>query len=290
MRLRVWAVYGLLLLAFMVVPSLAHAWQLIDMKPVTPEGEIYMGPSWSPDGKALAVTTGKFYGLFLADLAGKEKPKLLTDIPGAGFGFIWSDDSQEILFKKNPGLVTGIPSPQTLMRVGTTNGVPEAMGNLQLLGVSQKVPPLGKGPKAYIDDQERVVASVKGKKVLLTEQGGGYYDPKVSPKGDLVLVHNLDGHLYVLDLNGADPIDLGEGYSAVWSPKGDKILFELSRDDGQEITSSELFLVDSDGSNRQQVTSTPDVHEMHPDWASNGIDVSFDDPASQRVFVGRLVP
>ena len=278
-----------LALALMILPGPAAAWRLMDVRPVSPPGEFFMAPSWSPGGNALAVTRQKYRGVLIADLWTAGSPSPVTDEPGAGFGFVWSQDGGEILFQRAPNAGSDTRGPRRLMRATLGRRAFEDLGELRLPGISQRIPPPD-GPTAYVDAEERVWLLRNGVALLLSGQARGYYAPAVSPTGDRVLAHHRNGHLHVLRTDRAAPDDLGEGYAAVWSPDGAQVLFDVSRDDGHVITSSELFIVSADGGVRERVTNTPDIHEMRPAWCRDGVRIAFDDPASGRVFVGRLVP
>src|SRR5262245_14357806 len=253
--MRPWKHRVSLLLVLAMLPAQAVAWRLTQVHPVTPAGEFFMAPSWSPDGSSVAVTRQKYSGILIADPTGRRPPAALVDLPGAGFGFAWSMDGREILFRRATDTGPGAQNPRRLARATLGNpGKVSDEGPLPLLGISQRIPSPGRGPHAYVDAGERVWLERDGSATLLSERAG-YYDPMVSPALDRVLAHHRNGHLYLMSLDSSKPVDLGEGYAAAWSPDGAYILFNVSRDDGHFITSSELFIVRAGGSfERRQIT------------------------------------
>jgi Tol biopolymer transport system component len=139
--------------------------------------------------------------------------------------------------------------------------------------------------------EDRVVMLYEdGRKKHLTEpQKGRFYNPIVSPRGDRVLVHNLLGdHMSVIDLSSGRRTDIGPGISGDWSPGGRRVVCHVARDDGHEITESDLFIVDVARGTRWQVTDTPDRLEMHPDWSPDAKRIAYDDARSGSVFIQTL--
>jgi Tol biopolymer transport system component len=59
-------------------------------------GELYFSPMYSPDGTMLAFTSDKYQGIWIYDFQ-DQSIRQLTDEIAAGFGFIWSKDSKNIL-------------------------------------------------------------------------------------------------------------------------------------------------------------------------------------------------
>ncbi len=131
------------------------------------------------------------------------------------------------------------------------------------------------------------VADLNGKIVKqLTSEPGYDAEATISPKGDKIVftsTRNGDLDLYVMDMDGSNvkqiTRDLGYDGGAWFSPDGKKIVWRASRpktaDEVSEYkellaqglvapTSMEVFVVNADGSNVQQVT-----HLGKANWAPN---------------------
>ena len=74
---------------------------------------------------------------------------------------------------------------------------------------------------------------------------------------------------------GSQLVDLGIGYQPDWSPKGDKIAYIISTDDGHDYIDSDIFMVNADGNGRVRITDTVDKIEMHPDWSPDGDQIVY---------------
>lgn len=107
------------------------------------------------------------------------------------------------------------------------------------------------------------------KELLNVEDESGYFSPQTSPVGDAVAAPGLSGHLYVADMAGGGPIDLGIGQNPTWSPDGHYLIYEVTTDDGHDITGSDLWIASRDGRWKKQLTSTGD-RERYPSWSPDG--------------------
>lgn len=82
--------------------------------------------------------------------------------------------------------------------------------------------------------------------------------------------------LWLLRADGTDPVRLtdasGPEYGAAWSPDGDRVVYVAGETrDGP----SDLFVVDLEGGEPEQVTSTPDRCESEPTWTPDGAELVY---------------
>jgi len=85
----------------------------------------------------------------------------------------------------------------------------------------------------------------------------------IGAEGSLGLVHPDGSGLRSIPLESELGIDATGG--ATWSPDGQWIAFSALHGGGEN---PDLFIVQTDGSELQQVTDTPSVAEFQPDWTS----------------------
>ena len=58
----------------------------------------------------------------------------------------------------------------------------------------------------------------------------------------------------------------------------------IPTDDGHEIESSDIFSIKPDGNKKTNLTNTPDLIEMNPNWSPAGDAIVFDEKRSGRIF------
>lgn len=147
---------------------------------------------------------------------------------------------------------------------------------------SDECPPPPDRSKGYVwklyDEFDIFSADISGSNIIqLTDAAGYDAEATVSPKGDkIVFTSTRDGdpEIYVMDIDGSNQTRLTfeKGYDggAFFSHDGAKIVFRSSRpttekdlEDYEELvqhglvrpTALEIFIMDADGSNIQQITS-----------------------------------
>ncbi len=61
----------------------------------------------------------------------------------------------------------------------------------------------------------------------------------------------------------------------------------VDKDDGYQVTSSDIFVATADGKNKFAVTNTPDVSEMYPSWSQSGNKLVFNSTNGE-IFIAEL--
>ena len=88
--------------------------------------------------------------------------------------------------------------------------------------------------------------------------------------GKIAFISDREGHndVWIMNAAGGDPVNLTRGRdcaSPAWSPDGTKIAY---------IASGEIWLMDADGSNPQQVTDDP-VDKARLFWSEDGSNIYY---------------
>jgi|GEM_PF-971495 len=137
-----------------------------------------------------------------------------------------------------------------------------------------------------------------------------YSWPQLSPDGTKILAANAlgpDYGLFVLDLNCKilaylgggleDSIELapgvqgwigGGGSTARWSPDSKYVIDMASAENEVTVITTDLFLINVDGTGKIRLTNTPDVIEAYPIWSPDGSRIAYVTDITSKIYVMRV--
>lgn len=277
---------------------------------LTAEADFFMSPVWSPTGDEIAVTKSNYFGIYLVNFPSGDVIQL-ADEPAVGFGMQWNHSGTHIagrtaLFenkRRYNALVTydvtsGVR--QQLTDYATTMpGTPVWTTDDQFLFLngtdrfqlypantnrSQNVSASGNAAFVMRDgiqlrDLESAmttpIQSVPGRVLNLT----------TSPDGEKLAFEIMGGHLWITNLDGSNPIDLGLGNHPAWSPDGSKLAFMIGTDDGHTYLSADIYVVNADGTGLTNLTNSGDQLEMNATWSPGGRHIAYDTMNTGQIFV-----
>ncbi len=245
------------------------------------------GPLWSPDGKWLVFEghQGEKSGLFLARPDGSELTYLASPagtnspLPGTGQDFTWSPDAKQLAF------VSATPGTEAA----------EASGDPMVITRYLYKPDAGEGLTRFNDNQRLhiFVADISTKQVRqLTRGNTDEHSIDWSPDGkEILLVSNREPNqdeffnydifaLKVAD-NSMRRLTATESneYDPLWSPDGKRIVFRGTRrgltDRETTMEDSHVWVMNADGSDRQEIGSVLDNRQGAPRWTPDGRAVYF---------------
>jgi Tol biopolymer transport system component len=258
-------------------------------------------PRWSPEGSRLAFTSERYEGLWIADDDGGNVVQV-SDEPSAGFGFTWSPDGTAILARvarydgprrsdavklfdverAETRLLTDFRSNMPVLPIWTNDGAHVLLPMEQSLAVLPAYTTAAKAPSAdpvFVIRGDQVAtarADTEDSSVILSIPEGQPINLVQSPDGSRAAFEIVGDNLFVVSADGS-VVDLGRGYRPQWSPDGEWIVYQVTEDDGYEITASDLYAGRIDGSATVRLTDTSEALEMNPSWSPDGARIAFDD-------------
>jgi Tol biopolymer transport system component len=300
-------------------------------------GTLASAPRWSPDGKWIAFSVPKGNGIGIIRPDGSER-RVLTSEAGSGYKFAWSPDASRIVFRaarKEAG-----PRKYVIRVIEIATGEIESSSEV----VSEAQPPVWQrgpagmrwisyGKAGAIEGAWRngatsdIRAAAIGPPLLIAQARGLWLHvadaalrPQLSDESALNPVWSSDGGRLAFDaadqIAVATPPAAGRklcvGNHPAWSPDGQWIVFQITRDHSHasddtrqhtpdmlphlhddktnhRIVDSDLWIIGADGTRRHQLTNTPDVLEVDPDWSPDGTAIVCRTEETGRLLVLRIV-
>ena len=244
-------------------------------------------PTCSPHRKRIAYwSRGDRYGqrehIWTIPASGGE-PVAVTDGSSTDLNPVWSPDGKYLYFSSNRGGSSNIWRVLIDEDTGVVIGAPEAVTSI---GAATSVSYLSfslTGQLAYSAQTDiRNLRSISfsptqgtvGKPVAVTEGSLQLWFPDVSPDGEWLTAYSMgqQRHIYIMRTDGTNQRDLTpDTYRHAWprwSPDGQRIAFTSRRTGDYE-----LWLVNRDGSNLQQVSQSNGGH--YSPWSVDGNMIAY---------------
>ena len=243
-----------------------------------------------------------------------KKIKQVTNEDAAGFAFKWSGNSGEILtcvakyegsLRYNAVKIFNIKSDEsTLLTDYRTimTGLPQFTSADEKIFMYNRGKPeiFDSGIKANVSKKlnasERVVY-IKEDKIavedLSTEQismfepvkGERVLNLQKSSDGNKVVFEIIGGDMYVMNIDGSGLTDLGRGYRPEWSPDNQHIVYMITKDDGYQVLSSDIYTIKIDATEKRNLTNTDDKLEMNPSWSPDGKKIAYDIAGEGAIYI-----
>ncbi|MCK5824715.1 MAG: hypothetical protein KAG96_04840 [Ichthyobacteriaceae bacterium] len=227
---------------------------------------------FAEEGKIL-VTSSNFQGLKVVDVNSKEEI-VLSDKARAGKsefvnGKIYFGNKKSATSVNIDGTET-----KTVNRTRKTSLLEvasKANKNLNKNSVKQlvevkSIEKLTALELVYSDGTSKVIKPLKN--------GARYLQSLISPNKKYILVKQYGGNGYLMKVNGTDVIDLGYMESPAWAGN-DEITFQVTKDDSDKITASDIFKVNIYSRVKKNLTAKFSKIAMDPSSNNDGSKIIF---------------
>jgi len=302
-------------IAILTIAPFSTAQVRVAGKPLrlTPAGREFMQPVWSPTGEWIAVTSGRYDGIWLVKPDGTKLQQLTVDL-AVGYKMKWSPDGKMLVGRaakyENRRRYNAIKAYETATKRERLlsdfrtlmPGLPQwtednyrvalfANRGLEFFQVPananlQQTPGTSKRPLVFANEQGLIVLAAGAtlqKKIQPVQ--GEVINAALSADGGKIVFEMANGRLYICRLDGSALLDLGRGERPQWSPDGNKIAFMVSSDDGHKTLGADIYVMRADGSGKINLTNSADRLEMNCSWSPDGKRLVYDERNSRAVWV-----
>ncbi len=255
------------------------------------EGKYYY-PKFSNDDSKIFFTTENYKGIYYYDVSEKQIKTVSEDI-GAGYEYSLTPDDKTIYFrvdnyingKKYSSLKSKdlsnleektivndqreLSSPKVLedgkVAYNLNNQLKSESTSEDLKNI------LSKNDALVFIENSKIALYIDGQKRILTPAGdGNYIWPSISPDKSKLLFTLAGKGTFISDLNGNIISQLGYADAPQWSSDSKWIVYMVDKDNGDYVTSSDIFITSVDAATKLQLTNTPDEFEMYPEINRTG--------------------
>lgn len=223
----------------------------------------FMNPSWSPDGKKIAMTGDNYSGIWVANADGTALTKLTADA-GAGYKMAWSDDGSSILSRTNvykdnktyhelKVFEVRTMTAQTLVEATRNLGAPvwrDAAAAITKDGQAAIAKKGGIEPaslsvyETMVTDPFHALAKLPGMEEFA---GKPVINPALSPDKTKIAFQIPGKGVFVCDAaDGGNSRRIGRGSYPAWTPGNKYVIVAKVTDNGETFTASELVAIDTD--------------------------------------------
>jgi Tol biopolymer transport system component len=227
-------------------------------------------PTWSPDGRALAFTSGpRSTEIYVINVDGSERRRLARDVRQGELA--WSPLGDKIAF------VSGRDGDLEIFAMNADGSEQRRLTRNAVRDSHPVWSPDGRRIAFQSNWQVYLMNADGSGQRRLTRNGARNFAPAWSPDGQRIAFERRVGRekygrcsgcgrastfqVYVMNVDGSGARMLAQGGTQpFWSPDGEKIAFERQ---------SDIYVMNSDGSGQRNLTRTPGAgrRESQPVWS-----------------------
>jgi len=254
-----------------------------------------VGPRWSPHGQRIAYwglpNIGRGQRDIMTIAAEGGKAVLATDDAPLDWSPAWAPDGESLYFLSDRGGSMNIWRAPIDESTGEVNGPLEAVttpsmwtGDLEIARTAARIAYAASNTQRNIHRIaiDPTTLQAQGGDVPVTSGSTQFVEPSISPDGSTVVMRSSSGQedLYIVKPDGSGlrkiTDDAAKDRGPKWSPDGKQIAFYSDRSGRYEI-----WTIDAEGSDLQQVSNTTGRSVWLPEWSPDGKKiVAFNESAS----------
>ena len=255
------------------------------------EGKYYY-PKFSNDDSKIFFTTENYKGIYYYDLSNKQI-KIVNEDIGAGYEYSLTPDDKTIYFRVdnyiNGRKYTSIKSKdlssleeKTIVNDKRELSSPKVLDNGNIaFNLNDQLKSetadddlkniLSKNDALVFIENSKIALYINGQKRILTPAGNGNYIwPSISPDKSKLLFTLAGKGTFISDLEGNIISKIGYADAPKWSTDSKWILYMVDKDNGDYVTSSDIFVYSVDSGTKLQLTNTSNEFEMYPEFNKTG--------------------
>lgn len=228
--------------------------RVYNVRPLTDKdrhGDFY-APKFSPDGLQMIISRPGFNGIFLLDANGGD-PFMIAE--GNAYGAKWTPEGN-VEVRGDDGQIRIYGPDGTLL---STRPIPSDSGPV------------------YNESDTIFVRNEAGVTLPITGSDDRYFNPVLSPDGSTVVYQGLTTGLHMAPADGSGTaVFIGMGNNPVWMADGSGVVFDVTADDGHYLTEGDIYFVDSNATERTNLTQGDNMVGQMPTVDPSGNTVVFE--------------
>ncbi|MCK4755283.1 MAG: PD40 domain-containing protein, partial [Calditrichia bacterium] len=260
----------------------------------------FQNPVFSTDSKRIYFTSSNYNGIYYYDLDEK-KLYTLNNESGSGYHFAISADGRKVYYRAEaPAVkrrrrfmlfeqeVTSGKSKKLLEKSVRNVSTPRLIkNNILIYSIDDKLKLLNLDRVKEESNFRLDVSyfSIQKNQLNIHQPGNESYNisfdgrsllwPEWAHTGERMIVYVSGMGLQLIDPLKKDSRPLGDFRAAKWSPYENMIVYMRDVDDGERILESDIFTFNLLDNKSINLTQTPDVIEMYPDWSPGGKMIAY---------------
>jgi hypothetical protein len=151
----------------------------------------------------------------------------------------------------------------------------------------KKINYLDKEEPVY-QENDNIYLNIDGERQRITDNKGKYYMPSLSPSNNYLTFYEISKGIFIQNLINGSSINLGMGSHIYWHPNRDIFLFDISKDDGENITASDIYLYDVVENKKINLTNTPNIIEEKAIFSEDGEFIFYQDNKTKKIIQIKL--